>query len=312
MIEINQLQYRYKGAPAPSLRDISLKIPQQSLFGLLGPNGAGKTTLLSILSGIFSCPADKVIIDQQDITKHQRLWKKKISLIPQEYAFYDRLSVIENLKFFSGLHHFTSRERADRIEEAIRVTQLENYSSSRAETLSGGLKRRLNLAIGLLNKPQLLLLDEPTAGIDPHSRHFILETIRHLNTEGTTVLYSSHYMEEVESLCEDIAIIDQGKILIQGSLSELLLTHNKSTLRLVLQSPITSEQDRLLQTALKWVYKLSDDRHQLELQVVDGGTLIPVLQALSLASIPVAQIQYGSQSLEDLFLDLTQRKLRDQ
>ena len=311
MIDIQQLQYQYRGAPTASLRNINLQIKKQSLFGLLGPNGAGKTTLLSIISGLLTCSTGRVTIEQHDINQHRQLWKKKISLVPQEYAFYNRLSVAENLRFFSSLHSLPSHKRTSHIAEAIKVTQLENHSNCLDNTLSGGLKRRLNLAIGLLNKPQLLLLDEPTTGIDPHSRHFILETIRRLNQEGTTILYTSHYMDEIESLCDEIAIIDDGKILLQGTLNELLIGSKKTSLQLLLTTPISNTQHQALQAKANWPYTLTRNHQQLEFHTDNIESIILILQSLTQLNIQVEQIHYGTDSLEELFLNLTQRQLRD-
>ncbi|MBB5320271.1 ATP-binding cassette domain-containing protein [Marinobacter oulmenensis] len=222
MIAINHLEFSYSPSASPVLRGIELDIADRALFGLLGPNGAGKTTLLSILAGLIDCPAGRVFVDGLDLVTPRARQQARLSLVPQEYAFYLPLTVRENLQFFAGVQGVPGSEVDQRVSEAVSLTSLEERLDHRAGKLSGGLKRRLNLAIGLLNRPRLLLLDEPTVGIDPHSRHFILETIRRLGEQGTTVIYTSHYMEEVEELCDRVAIMDHGRILRQGTLAELL------------------------------------------------------------------------------------------
>ncbi|MFV0277146.1 MAG: ABC transporter ATP-binding protein [Parahaliea sp.] len=222
MITVKQLSHRYADSASPSLRDITLAIPGGQLFGLLGPNGAGKTTLLSIVAGLLPCPPGTVSIDGQDLTSATRSQRARLSLVPQEYAFYEALSVAENLAFFAAVQGVAAGDVAGRMDEAIGVCGLQEQREKRAGKLSGGLKRRLNLAIGLLNQPDLLLLDEPTVGIDPHSRHFILQTVKQLNSRGATVVYTSHYMEEVEQICQSVAIIDHGQVLLAGDLERLL------------------------------------------------------------------------------------------
>ncbi|WP_439133124.1 ABC transporter ATP-binding protein [Pseudomaricurvus sp.] len=307
MISIKQLHYQYQGATTASLKHIDLNVAKGSLFGLLGPNGAGKTTLLSILSGLLPCPEGAVSINGQDISKSRSLRKSDIALVPQEYAFYFRLSVIENLKFFAAALGLGKSDARQRIETIAEVTGLSDRLKDRAETLSGGLKRRLNLAIGLLNQPSLLLLDEPTVGIDPHSRHFILEAIKRLNQDGTTVVYTSHYMEEVEHLCTDIAIIDHGQVLIQGPLTQLLDAQSHDTLFIELGKPLTPQQHTALSSASPY------DEHnlQLVLPVSSNDDLYQVMTALQRESVEVHRLRYGSDNLEELFLNLTHRALRD-
>lgn len=315
MINIQQLQYRYENTDIPALRNIDLTVQSQSLFGLLGPNGAGKTTLLSILSGLRRCQPGHVFIDNQDIAQTPQTVKNVASLVPQEYAFYDRLTVQENLQFFAGAIGLDKSLIASRIDEVCNACELNERRKQKVETLSGGLKRRLNLAIGLLNQPKLLLLDEPTVGIDPHSRLFILETIKRLNQEGTTVVYTSHYMEEVESLCDDIAIIDNGQVLEQGSLQDLLSSCHNQQLRLTLSAPLTNQQATQLQTQLSaklsTTAALSENTSHLNLSLNAGINPLDITNVLRAHAIDVTRIHYGAGNLEELFLTLTQRSLRD-
>ncbi|MFI4967116.1 MAG: ABC transporter ATP-binding protein [Gammaproteobacteria bacterium] len=225
MIEVQGLSFRYPGAERDALQQLSLQVKAGSLFGLLGPNGSGKTTLISILTGLLQAGAGDISIGGEALPAGMRRVQGFSALVPQDYAFYPRLTVSENLRFFGGALSLGGAELDTRLQEASAVAGLESFASTRAEHLSGGLKRRLNLAIGLLNRPRLLFLDEPTVGIDPQSRQFILAAIKRLNAEGATVVYTSHYMDEVQQLCDSIGVLDEGRLLARGSLDELLKAH---------------------------------------------------------------------------------------
>lgn len=223
MINVSSLVHQYPGQATPALAGIDLHVRRGSLFGLLGPNGSGKTTLISILSGILRATAGKATIDGRDIATHTSDVQKFCSLVPQENVFYPTLSVGENLGFFASALQIDPQVRANKIAQALQITGLENATGIRAARLSGGMKRRLSIAIGVLTDPVVLFLDEPTVGIDPQSRQFLLDAIKRINASGTTVIYCSHYLEEVEYLCDEIAILDHGRVLRQGMLDELLL-----------------------------------------------------------------------------------------
>lgn len=222
MITVSGLVHQYAGQTVPALAGINLHVRRGSLFGLLGPNGSGKTTLISILTGILQANAGTVTIDDRDMPRDARAIQQFCSLVPQENAFYPTLTIAENLRFFADAQQIAANVRSSRVNEALQITGLENATGLRADRLSGGMKRRLSIAIGLLNHPTLLFLDEPTVGIDPQSRQFLLEAIKRINAGGTTVVYCSHYLEEVEFLCDEIAILDHGRVLRQGTLGDLL------------------------------------------------------------------------------------------
>lgn len=222
MIRVSGLVHQYADQTAPALAGVDLHVRRGSLFGLLGPNGSGKTTLISILTGILRANAGMVQVNGRNMPRDAREIQRVCSLVPQENAFYPTLTVAENLRFFAQAQEIESNVVAARIDESLQITGLDNATGIRANRLSGGMKRRLSIAIGLLNHPQLLFLDEPTVGIDPQSRQFILEAIKRINASDTTVVYCSHYLEEVEFLCDEIAILDHGKVLRQATLAELL------------------------------------------------------------------------------------------
>jgi ABC-2 type transport system ATP-binding protein len=218
LIEITRVCKRYPGSERAALDELSLRVPPGTIYGLLGTNGAGKTTLLSILTGVRRKDSGEVRIDGLDPVSDLSAIRRRIGYVPQDLAFYPALTVQENLEIFAVL----AGSRAQEVREAIDAAQLADHAGKRAQALSGGLQRRLNLAIGLLGLPKLLLLDEPTAGVDPQSRHFLLETVRRLRARGLTIVYTSHLMEEVQRLCDRVAIIDHGKLVIEGTIAELL------------------------------------------------------------------------------------------
>ncbi|MDN5863545.1 MAG: ABC transporter ATP-binding protein [Salinisphaera sp.] len=222
MIQITTLHARY-GRSGPWVLDgLDLQVPRGSLFGLVGPNGAGKTTLVHILLGLLTPQSGEVTIDGIRIPQQRRRLAGRVGVAPQKLAFYPSLTVRENLALFERMRPAGQRNGRAQLELALQRTGLAEHRDKRAMRLSGGLKQRLNLAIALLGEPPLLLLDEPTAGVDPQSRRFILDALRRLNEAGTTIVYTTHYMDEVQKLCDRVAIMDGGRILVCDTLPALL------------------------------------------------------------------------------------------
>jgi len=221
-ISIENLVHRYKDAEQVAVNGISLEIKEGEIFGLLGPNGAGKTTTISILSGLIKPTQGKVSIHGFDVMQQSDESKKVIGVVPQEIALYPMLTANENLEFFGSMYGIHKAELKERIKHYLNLFGLENTGNKRVEQFSGGMKRRLNLIASLLHDPKILILDEPTASVDVQSRNLILEFLHDLNKKGTTILYTSHYLEEAENLCTEIAIIDDGNIIIQGSPKQII------------------------------------------------------------------------------------------
>jgi ABC-2 type transport system ATP-binding protein len=221
MLSVDGVSFRYAGGDEPVLRQLSISVPAGGIFGLLGPNGAGKTTLISILAGQLRAHGS-ITVDGTPLEELRRREPASLGLVPQELAFYPMLTCAENLRFFGGVQGLGGARLRERVAAVATFARIENVLARRAGELSGGLRRRLNLAIGLLTEPSILLLDEPTVGVDPQSRAFLLESIRGLAAAGRTIIYTSHYMEEVEAICERVAIIDAGQVLREGTLAELL------------------------------------------------------------------------------------------
>lgn len=309
MFQINKLIKQYGSPPQTVLNEIDLIIPAGSVFGLLGPNGAGKTTLLSILVGLVTKTAGSVLFDGMNIEQNMAEVRARIGFVPQEFAFYPMLTARENLGFFAAAAGVPSASQKSQIDFCVQTTGLQQHLDKRAQNFSGGLKRRLNLAIGLLNQPKVLCLDEPTVGIDPHSRSFILQAITELNRQGITVIYTSHYMEEVEQICDQVAIIDYGKILIAGKTEELLKSRNLAELTVQLDKPLAADVIDRLQQHFKFKQIQGG---QLVISTEDPLQVITHLQQIAGDKpLRVERIHYGFKNLEELFLSLTNKQLRD-
>jgi ABC-2 type transport system ATP-binding protein len=200
---------------------VSFQIAEGSIFGLLGPNGAGKTTTISMLACLIAPDEGDVVVDGHSVRSDSRGVRRVLGVVPQENALYPTLTAAENLRFWGKMYGLSGKQLSEAVEYGLMMAGLEDRAKSRVETFSGGMKRRINIAAGILHRPRVLLMDEPTVGIDPQSRNHILDTVRELNKEGMTVLYTSHYMEEVEALCDAIAIVDHGKVIAAGTQAEL-------------------------------------------------------------------------------------------
>jgi ABC-2 type transport system ATP-binding protein len=221
-IDIRELVKRYKGMDSPALDGISFEVPEGEIFGLLGPNGAGKTTTISILCGIFPPTKGEVSILGKNIGQHIQAVRHTIGVVPQEIALYPTLTARENLRFIGNMYGLRGKELNTRIDECLVLLGLDKSARRMVRTYSGGMKRRINLIAGILHKPRILFLDEPTVGIDVQSRAVIMEYLKKLNAEGTTIIYTSHMMQDAEQFCNSIAIIDHGKIIAQGRPKELI------------------------------------------------------------------------------------------
>lgn len=225
IIEIRELTKFYKGNDEPAIDNISLDIFPNEIFGLLGPNGAGKTTTISILCGLFPPTHGEVFIDGMELRSNLDNIKHIIGVVPQDLALYPTLTALENLTFFGNMYGLRGQDLRDRIGGYLQVFGLEKAARKKISTYSGGMKRRVNLIAGLLHRPKVLFLDEPTVGIDVQSRMVILDYLNEINKLGTTIIYTSHYMEEAENLCSRVAIVDRGKIISIGNPKELLKEH---------------------------------------------------------------------------------------
>ncbi|MBU0483435.1 MAG: ABC transporter ATP-binding protein [Proteobacteria bacterium] len=230
-LEASGLVKLYKGCGRPALDGFSIVIREGDIFGLLGPNGAGKTTAISIMSSLLRASRGTVMIFGADTRRQADKVKEMIGLVPQEIALYRQLTARENLRYFGKLYGIKGRALGSRIDECLDFVGLLPKADQLVETYSGGMKRRVNLAVGILHQPKLLFLDEPTVGIDAQSRDMILARLAALNQAGTTMVYTTHYMEEAERLCSEVAIMDSGRVLSQGKPGELMKDGGHDTLQ---------------------------------------------------------------------------------
>jgi ABC-2 type transport system ATP-binding protein len=289
---------------------ISFTVSQGELFGFLGPNGAGKTTTICMVSGLLRPDGGTVLIAKYNLWESPRAAKRLLGLVPQDLALYQEFSARENLRFWGGLYGISRSQLKQNTEELLERVGLADRAREPVSRYSGGMKRRLNLAIGLVHKPKVLLLDEPTAGIDPQARNNILELIRDIAGQGTTIILTTHYLEEAEKLCDRIAIIDHGRILQTGSVSELAKVVGDRDV-ISLHGKFTAEQLRqCLETEPVSLLAVGDQSASLNLVQRDYG-MAALVHRLTEAGIELADISIQKPTLENVFLKLTGRELRD-
>ncbi|HEB28903.1 MAG TPA: ABC transporter ATP-binding protein [Porticoccus sp.] len=304
MVRVEGIHHHYTGADTPALNDIHLTIPEGCCFGLLGPNGAGKTTLISLLTGVLAPQQGVIHVGGFSFPREAQQIKYMSGLVPQDYAFYPALTGRENLQFFAGLYQIPELEFTARMEFCVEVCGLAAVLDQRACNYSGGIKRRLNIALGLLNNPKILYLDEPTVGIDAQSRNFILESIKQLKNSGMTIIYTSHYMEEVEQLCDEVAIIDHGRVLLQEPMSNLLQGG-----RQMVVTPINVPDAEVLAALAEKLVCHWDGEH-LTLEPAEQLPFSQMLVELELLGIDIGQLHMGSNKLEETYLRVTHPELR--
>jgi ABC-2 type transport system ATP-binding protein len=307
ILDVIHVRKRY--AATVALDDVSFTVTEGEMFGLLGPNGAGKTTLLSIVSCLLEPTAGEVRILGHKVRPSDRALRRLIGIAPQELAVYGELSARENLTFFGELYGLGGPELRRRVDEVLDTVGLLDRADRRVETFSGGMKRRLNFGAALVHGPRLLLLDEPTAGVDPQSRNHLFEEIRRVNAQGITVVYTSHYMEEVQALCPRIGILDHGRLIACDSLSALL--HQLDGLirfRVPKVSPSLRERIKQLSAARL----VERDGRPLELYCHDvKAALLQLVAILNEMNIEPTSLETEEPNLERVFLHLTGRALRD-
>ena len=291
--------------------DVSFHIEPGETYGLLGPNGAGKTTSISIAAGLLHADAGEVEVAGQRMTPHATDAKAAVGLVPQELAIYPDLTARENLRFFARLYEMDRQRIARRVDEVLEVIGLTDRADDRASEFSGGMKRRLNIGIGLLHEPTLLILDEPTVGVDPQSRNAILESVEHLATEGMAVLYTTHYMEEAERLCTRIGIIDEGRIVAEGTRRELVATvGGQDHVRLEVAGDAAAVAAAC--EALEEVTSADLDDGGVACVVSDAAATLPhVLAAATGTGATITGVEVHGADLETVFLHLTGKALRD-
>ena len=309
MIHIENLVKRYGDLVA--LNHLNLDIHEGEIFGLLGPNGSGKTTAINCLLSLLKYDKGTIEIFGQPMTPDNYQAKQQIGIVLQNVAVFDELTVYENIDYFCGLYVSDKKKRKKLIDDAIRFVGLEDYCKMRPKKLSGGLLRRLNIACGIAHKPRLIIMDEPTVAVDPQSRNKILEGIQKLNVQGSTIIYTSHYMEEIEQICTRIAIMDHGRVIASGT-SEELKKMIKTGETITVEAILLEEKHLRDIRSLPHVFDLHYENQILVLRCTGAQhNLIRLLNYLQSQDITFGRVFSELPTLNDVFLEITGKQLRD-
>ncbi|MGD2041003.1 MAG: ATP-binding cassette domain-containing protein [Anaerolineae bacterium] len=308
-IEIQDLHKDFGDIHA--VQGVSLEVQTGEIFSLLGPNGAGKSTTISMLACLLEPTAGDARVMGHSVQREPMAVKRTIGVVPQEIALYGDLSARENLTFWAKMYGLSGAELAQRVDEVLDVIGLVDRQKGRVDTYSGGMKRRLNIGIALLHRPQILILDEPTVGIDPQSRRNILDTVKEFNRQGMTVLYTTHYMEEAQELSDRIAIMDQGRIIANGSHDELVkIVGELDRVDLTLNAP--AERVTAAWQAIEGVHQITTNNGTLALLADDSNQVLPRLfESANQNHVRITSVDIQEPNLEAVFLHLTGRALRD-
>lgn len=291
---------------------VSLKIMEGEIFGLLGPNGAGKSTTINMMTGLLTVEKGRIRILGKDIQKNKKEAKANIGIVPQDIAIYEDLTSLENVKFFAGLYGLRGRELEDAALEALEFTGLSDRRKEFPKNFSGGMKRRLNIACAIAHKPKLIIMDEPTVGIDPQSRNHILQSVKTLNKMGSTIIYTSHYMEEVEEICSRIAIMDHGKVIALGTCEELKnLINDRDIVMVTVSDPASMvSAEKIREIPGVEAVDISENTVKIT-SAREVANLDRIILYFIKNNIAIKGVESKTPDLETVFLSLTGRKLRD-
>lgn len=309
IVEVKNLVKRYKDVLA--VDNVNLVIEEGEIFGLLGPNGAGKTTTISILTGLVKSDSGEIKIFDKHLSKNEMEIKRQFGIVPQDIAVFEDLTAWENLSYFGSLYGLKGSLLKERIEEALEFTGLSDNRKNYPKKFSGGMKRRLNIACAIVHRPKLIILDEPTVGIDPQSRNHILNSIKKLNSMGSTIIYTSHYMEEVDEICSKIVIMDHGRVIAKGTKDELktLVAVNEKV-----KIDLSTVNFTLIENLKKiqGVLECNIDGNSLTvISKKQNKNLGKIIECVSNADSEIISLNVEKPTLESVFLTLTGRKLRD-
>ncbi|MCY3037217.1 ABC transporter ATP-binding protein [Aerococcus urinae] len=310
ILTVKDLSKTYKNG-RKALDHLNFTVTKGEILGFLGPNEAGKSTTINILSTLLKADEGQVIYFNNDHLPLKTI-KQHLGIVPQELAIYEDISAFDNVKFSASLYGVKKAEMKDRVIKALRKVGLEERAHDKAATFSGGMKRRLNIACAIAHDPQLIIFDEPTVGIDPQSRNHILESIEALRDEGATVIYTTHYMEEVQQLCDRVIIMDGGEVLLNDRLDNILKAYSNVKYQMSLDQPIFPDLLDIIHHLPQVLSASQDDELHMNLTMKEAGTsLNEVLELLVQSHIAITSIQTRKNNLEDVFLSLTGKQLRD-
>ena len=310
MIEIKDVTKSYGRQKA--LQNVSFEIMEGELFGLLGPNGAGKSTLIDILTGIQSMDSGEIFINGKSIKTDKVEIRKHLGLVPQDIAFLEELNAVDNLEYFGGLYGLAGAELKNQIEKLLAVAGLTDKKKEKVKNYSGGMKRRLNIAVAMLHNPSILILDEPTVGVDAQSRQHIFDYIQSLAEQGTTILYTSHYMEEIEALCKRVFILDLGEEVAYGTKEEVKkLVGHTQTVALTLDR-VPAGFDEVLKNSENGIQFVTVDGQDVELTIDQTiFSMMKLIEQVEQAQLVIKSVNVKETTLEEAFLQLTGKTLRD-
>ncbi|MCF0149064.1 MAG: ABC transporter ATP-binding protein [Clostridium sp.] len=309
VIEIKDLVKKYDDIIA--VDNINLSIEEGEIYGILGPNGAGKSTTISLICSLLFPTSGEIKVFGEDIRKNLKSIKKHLGLVPQNIALYKDFTAYENVKFFGELYGLRGKKLNEAIDKALEFTGLLDVKKKKAEKFSGGMLRRLNIACAIVHKPKILIMDEPTVGIDPQSRNNIMQAVKKLNKEGVTIIYTTHYMEEAESLCSKIAIIDKGKIIVEGTKEELKDIVNDKKIFNVGVDDIYKVDVETLRN-IEGVLDVSiDDNNVIITSAKEVNNISEIIKEISTEDLKINDLGFKEITLETVFLSLTGKKLRD-
>ncbi len=307
ILEIKNIHKNYGDQAA--VDGIDLKIQSGQIYGILGPNGAGKSTLIGMICGLIKKNSGEVVYEEK--TNNIRKWKENIGIVPQDFALYLDLTAEENISFFCSLYGFKGEELKARTARTLEFVGLTDVKKKRASQFSGGMKRRLNIGCAIAHSPKLIIMDEPTVGIDPQSRNHILESVLKLRDEGATIIYTSHYMQEVDDICDRIAIVDKGRVIAEGTSSELKnLVEEKNIFNITVAKRVNGLEEKI--SAIPGVEKITFSDNEYKISTSKSSNLIgSLVMVISENGGDIKNISSESPSLETVFLALTGKKLRE-
>ena len=307
ILEIKKIAKEYGDMIA--VNDIDLKVKKGEIFGILGPNGAGKSTLIGMICGLIKRTSGEIIYEEKE-TKIRK-FKENIGIVPQDFALYWDLTAEENIEFFCSLYGFRGKDLKTRVNNVLDFVGLTDVRNKKASEFSGGMKRRLNIGCAIAHSPKLIIMDEPTVGIDPQSRNHILKSVLKLRDEGATVIYTSHYMQEVDDICDRIAIVDKGNVIAEGTSEELKnLIGDKRVFNITVKEKIDNFEDKLLE--ITGIEKVAYSENQYKISTIKNANLLTKIieTTLSLGG-EIINVENSEPTLENVFLALTGKKLRD-